>query len=793
MKSILLSAFLLIAILLSVATGALPADLGTAANFAVLAGTTVTSTGTVGTVINGNIGVFPGSATTGFPPAVCNGAIVAHGVAGTAQNDLTTAYNELAGRPFNTTLSNQDLGGMTLQPRVYKFNAGANMNGILTLDARGDPAAIWPTAPPSLAPSASPSNAPTLNPSAAPSITPSLAPSAAPSMNPSLAPSSAPTLTPSSVPTVNPSAAPSVVPSVAPSAAPSVNPSASPSVTPSVAPSASPSANPSAAPSVVPSVAPSAAPSVNPSASPSAMPSIDPSVAPSVNPSASPSAMPSIDPSAAPSVTPSLMPSVAPSVTVSSVPTFLNQPTAPPSIAPSASPSNAPTLNPSAAPSITPSLAPSATPSMSPSLAPSSAPTLTPSSMPTVNPSAAPSATPSVSPSALPSTSPSAAPSTVPSVAPSTTPTQDPSTVPSEQPSFVPSASPTVTPSLMPSATPTVTVSSGPTFVNQPTPFDGLPIDLGLAEPYAILAGTTVTSTGVVGTVVTGNIGIFPGSAITGFPPAVLNGAVDAANGASGNAQGSLTTAYNQLAGMAFNTTLSNQDLGGMTLPPGVYKFDAMANMNGILTLDARGDPAAVWTVSGISLADFNANITMNTAVMKSAICETMPGVLPANIQNFAVTAGPTTRSAAVFLRRTVARALAGSSIILNYDVVVSSTQTAEQLQTQLRNAVNDGSFNTFLQNAATEQGATALTTATSDTIETETIDLAPAEPDNDNDGLTETEKMGISIAVVLGVAAIAFLLWWWFGGCAAATSTQAPVPTEETLSAGEPSGKIEF
>ena len=411
-----------------------------------------------------------------------------------------------------------------------------------------------------------------------------------------------------------------------------------------------------------------------------------------------------------------------------------------------------------------------------------------------------------------------------------------------------------------------------------------------MAEPYAILAGTTVTSTGVVGTVVTGNIGIFPGSAITGFPPAVLNGAVDAANGASGNAQGSLTTAYNQLAGMAFNTTLSNQDLGGMTLPPGVYKFDAMANMNGILTLDARGDPAAVWifqigssflvaqgssvlfkdsignpdyvywqvgssatisigvpmvgnilaltaitvnngatvqgrclarnaavtldksvitkpsvvafaatqTVSGISLADFNANITMNTAVMKSAICKTMPGVLPANIQNFAVTAGPTTRSAAVFLRRTVARALAGSSIILNYDVVVPSTQTAEQLQTQLRNAVNDGSFNTFLQDAATEQGATALTTATSDTIETETIDLAPAEPaDSDNDGLTETEKMGISIAVVLGVAAIAFLLWWWFGGCAAATSNSAAapasVPTEDTLTAGEPSGKIEF
>jgi hypothetical protein len=121
------------------------------------------------------------------------------------------------------------------------------------------------------------------------------------------------------------------------------------------------------------------------------------------------------------------------------------------------------------------------------------------------------------------------------------------------------------------------------------------PIDLGLAAPYAILAGSTVTSTGTVGTVVTGDIGIFPGSAITGFPPAVLNGAVDSANGASGDAQGALTTAYNVAAGKALTMTLSNSDLGGMTLLPGVYKFDETAAMNGMLTLDADGNPNAVW------------------------------------------------------------------------------------------------------------------------------------------------------------------------------------------------------
>lgn len=61
-----------------------------------------------------------------------------------------------------------------------------------------------------------------------------------------------------------------------------------------------------------------------------------------------------------------------------------------------------------------------------------------------------------------------------------------------------------------------------------------LPLDLGLAAPYAILAGSTVTSTGTVD-----NIGIFPGTALVGFPPGFLNDLLDSANGASG-AQGAL-------------------------------------------------------------------------------------------------------------------------------------------------------------------------------------------------------------------------------------------------------------
>src|SRR5580693_8469439 len=94
-------------------------DLGTAAPFAVLAGTTVTNTNP--TVINGSVGVSPGSAIVGFPPGIITGGTThaADAVAATAQTDLTTAYNAAAGAPCGTDLTGQNLGGLTLTPGVY--------------------------------------------------------------------------------------------------------------------------------------------------------------------------------------------------------------------------------------------------------------------------------------------------------------------------------------------------------------------------------------------------------------------------------------------------------------------------------------------------------------------------------------------------------------------------------------------------------------------------------------------------------------------------------------------------
>ncbi len=118
-------------------------SLGTAQSFGVLGGSTVTNTGA--TTVNGNVGVSPGSAVTGFPPGVIIGGAIHSNdaVAVQAQNDLTTAYNEIAATPCTVDLTGQNLGGLTLTPGVYCFSSSAQLTGTLTLDALGNPNALF--------------------------------------------------------------------------------------------------------------------------------------------------------------------------------------------------------------------------------------------------------------------------------------------------------------------------------------------------------------------------------------------------------------------------------------------------------------------------------------------------------------------------------------------------------------------------------------------------------------------------------------------------------------------------
>ncbi len=113
-------------------------SLGTAATYGILAGSTVTCAGAPGT-INADVGVSPGSTTTGFPPCVITGATnLANAAAAQAQLDLTTAYNALVAEPCGTVVTPADLGGRTLAPGVYCAATSLGVTGTVTLDGQGN-------------------------------------------------------------------------------------------------------------------------------------------------------------------------------------------------------------------------------------------------------------------------------------------------------------------------------------------------------------------------------------------------------------------------------------------------------------------------------------------------------------------------------------------------------------------------------------------------------------------------------------------------------------------------------
>jgi hypothetical protein len=120
-----------------------------------------------------------------------------------------------------------------------------------------------------------------------------------------------------------------------------------------------------------------------------------------------------------------------------------------------------------------------------------------------------------------------------------------------------------------------------------------LPVTLGSAGTFSVLAASTVTNTGP--TAVNGDLGVSPGTAVTGFPPGqVAAGAIHSADGPAGLAQGDLTVAYNDAAGRTLPVIVAG-DLGGLTLTPGLYKSTSTLGITGVLRLDGQGNPNAVF------------------------------------------------------------------------------------------------------------------------------------------------------------------------------------------------------
>jgi hypothetical protein len=132
------------------------------------------------------------------------------------------------------------------------------------------------------------------------------------------------------------------------------------------------------------------------------------------------------------------------------------------------------------------------------------------------------------------------------------------------------------------------------TFTTSPTVSNQVVPSLGSAGGFVVLAGSTVTNSGA--TALTGDLGVSPGTAVTGFPPGTLTGAIHAGDPTSAVGMSDLTMAYNDVAGRTLAPVTVAGNIGGLTLPPGLYKSTASLSISsGDLTLDAQGDPNAVF------------------------------------------------------------------------------------------------------------------------------------------------------------------------------------------------------
>jgi type VI secretion system secreted protein VgrG len=133
---------------------------------------------------------------------------------------------------------------------------------------------------------------------------------------------------------------------------------------------------------------------------------------------------------------------------------------------------------------------------------------------------------------------------------------------------------------------------------------------LGTARTFSVLGASTVTNAGP--TALSGDLGVSPGATITGFPPGVFTGTIYPGTAVATEAEADALKAYDSLRSSIYAVTqdLTGEDLGGLTLTPGVYTFNSAAQLTGLLTLNLMGDPN--------SLFIFRIGSTLTTATSSS-------------------------------------------------------------------------------------------------------------------------------------------------------------------------------
>jgi Ice-binding-like len=223
------------------------------------------------------------------------------------------------------------------------------------------------------------------------------------------------------------------------------------------------------------------------------------------------------------------------------------------------------------------------------------------------------------------------------------------------------------------------------------------PIDLATATSFAVLAGTTITNTGA--TTVTGDIGVSPGSAITGFPPGTVSGTTHTADAAAISAETSSTAAYIAATGETPFTTVAAGTLGGVTFTPGSYTSAGALSLTGTVTLNGEGDQNSVFILL--------AGSTLTTATSSSVVLEN--GAQACNV--FWIVGSSATLGTSTSFAGTI---LALTSITLN-----TGASDAGRLQAQTGAVTLDDNSVTVPTCAAVTTTTTAATPTTTTTVAT--------------------------------------------------------------------------